>query len=90
MLDSLDNKTSPSEQEEQLLQRAQRAERQLAELLANIPAGYATLDRNWTFTFATSRLCAAAVSGPKTSWARISGRSGRNLSARNLNSNFDE
>src|SRR5487761_1126276 len=55
MLDSLDNKTSPREQEELLLQRAQRAERQLAELLANIPAGYATLDRNWTFTFANQQ-----------------------------------
>ncbi|MGB8477273.1 MAG: PAS domain-containing protein [Acidobacteriaceae bacterium] len=55
MLDSLDNRTSPSEQEEQSLQRAQRAERRLAELLANIPAGYATLDRNWTFTFANQQ-----------------------------------
>lgn len=55
MLDSLDNKISPSEQEEQALRRAQRAERQLAELLANIPAGYATLDRNWNFTFANQQ-----------------------------------
>ncbi|HET9101600.1 MAG TPA: PAS domain-containing protein, partial [Acidobacteriaceae bacterium] len=55
MLNYLENKPSPSEHEEQLLQRAQRAERQLAELLANIPAGYATLDRNWTFTFANQQ-----------------------------------
>jgi PAS domain S-box-containing protein len=55
MLDSLDNRTSPSEQEEQSLLRAQRAERHLAELLANIPAGYATLDRNWIFTYANQQ-----------------------------------
>ncbi|MFZ0518347.1 MAG: PAS domain-containing protein [Acidobacteriaceae bacterium] len=55
MLDSLENKTSSSEQEEHSLQRAQRAERQLAELLANIPAGYATLDRNWIFTHANQQ-----------------------------------
>ncbi len=55
MLDSLDNETFPSEQEERFLQRAQRAEKHLAELLANIPAGYATLDRNWTFTFANQQ-----------------------------------
>jgi PAS domain S-box-containing protein len=55
MLDSLDNKISPSEQEEQALQRAQRAEKQLAELLVNIPAGYATLDRNWNITFANQQ-----------------------------------
>jgi PAS domain S-box-containing protein len=55
MLDFLDNRNSPSEQEEQSLRRAQRAERQLAELLANIPAGYATLDRNWTFTYANQQ-----------------------------------
>ena len=52
MLDSLDHKTSQDERAESPLLRAQRAERQLAELLANIPAGYATLDRNWIFTFA--------------------------------------
>jgi PAS domain S-box-containing protein len=52
MLDSLDHKTSQDERAEPPLLRAQRAERLLAELLANIPAGYATLDRNWTFTFA--------------------------------------
>ncbi|MGC1872231.1 MAG: PAS domain-containing sensor histidine kinase [Acidobacteriaceae bacterium] len=55
MLDSLDNRTSSNEQGERPLRRAQRAEKQLAELLANIPAGYATLDRNWTFTFANQQ-----------------------------------
>ena len=55
MLESLDNKTSPHEGTESLLLRAQRAERQLAELLANIPAGYATLDRNWNFTYANEQ-----------------------------------
>ena len=55
MLDSLDNKTSQDERAEPPLLRAQRAERQLAELLANIPAGYATLDRNWIFTFANQQ-----------------------------------
>ncbi|HZC43537.1 MAG TPA: PAS domain-containing protein [Acidobacteriaceae bacterium] len=54
MLDSSDNKTSQSERETLLL-RAQRAERQLSELLANIPAGYTTLDRNWKFTFANQQ-----------------------------------
>ncbi|MHB1935393.1 MAG: PAS domain-containing protein [Acidobacteriaceae bacterium] len=52
MLDSLENKTPLSEQEERLLRRAQRAEKRLAESIATIPAGYVTLDRNWTFTFA--------------------------------------
>ena len=52
MLDSLDHKTSQDERAESPLLRAQRAERQLAELLANIPAGYYTLYRNWIFTFA--------------------------------------
>jgi len=55
MLNSVDNKTHSSEQQGQWLQRAQQAERQLAELLANIPAGYATLDRDWTFTFANQQ-----------------------------------
>ena len=55
MLDSLDNKTSQDERAESLLLRAQRAERQLAELLTNIPAGYATLDRNWIFTYANQQ-----------------------------------
>jgi PAS domain S-box-containing protein len=55
MLDSLDNKTSPHERAESPLQRAEHAERKLAELLANIPAGYATLDRNWTFTYANEQ-----------------------------------
>ena len=54
MLNSLDHKTPQGERDE-LLSRAQRAERQLADLLANIPAGYATLDRNWTFTYANQQ-----------------------------------
>ncbi len=55
MLDSLDNQTSVNEHVDQLLRRAQRVERQLEQLLTNIPAGYATLDRNWTFTFANDQ-----------------------------------
>ncbi len=55
MLDSLDNKTSLNELADQLLLRTQRVERQLEQLLANIPAGYATLDRDWTFTFANQQ-----------------------------------
>ncbi len=55
MLDSLGNMTSPDERAGPLLLRVQRAEQQLAEVLRNIPAGYATLDRNWTFTFANQQ-----------------------------------
>jgi PAS domain S-box-containing protein len=81
MLDSLDNKTSPSEQEEPSLQRAQCAERQLAELLANIPAGYATLDRNWTFTFANQQAVQGSRQRPEdfmgkkiwTLWPQLAG-----------------
>jgi PAS domain S-box-containing protein len=55
MLDSLDNRISQDERAELPLLRAQRAERQLAELLSNIPTAYATLDRNGTVTFANQR-----------------------------------
>jgi PAS domain S-box-containing protein len=55
MLDSLDNKTSHDERAESSLLRDPRTERQLAELLVNIPAGYATLDRNWNITFANQQ-----------------------------------
>lgn len=81
MLDSLDNRTSPSEQEESSRRRAQRAERQLAELLANIPAGYATLDRNWIFTYANQQAVQGSRQRPEdfigkniwTIWPQLAG-----------------
>ena len=65
MLDSLENKTSQSEHEESLLLRAERAEKQLAELLANIPAGYATLDCEWKFTFANRQAAQGSRQKPE-------------------------
>ncbi|HEY5256539.1 MAG TPA: PAS domain-containing sensor histidine kinase [Acidobacteriaceae bacterium] len=81
MLDSLDNKTSQDERAEPLLQRAQRAERQLAELLANIPAGYAKLDRNWIFTYANQQAVLGSRQRPEdfigknvwTIWPELAG-----------------
>jgi PAS domain S-box-containing protein len=81
MLNSVDNKILSSEQEERLLQRARRAERQLAELLANIPAGYATLDRNWTITFANQQAVQGSRQRPEdflgkkiwTIWPQLAG-----------------
>jgi len=43
-----------------VLLRAERAEKQLAELLTNIPAGYARLDHNWNFTFANQQAVRAS------------------------------
>ena len=53
MLDSSGNKTKTSER--QLRLRAERAERQLAELLATLPYGYVSINRDWIFTFANEQ-----------------------------------
>ena len=70
MFDSLENKTSPGEQEEQWQGRAQRAEKRLAELIENIPAGYATLDRNWVFTFANQQAVQGSRQRPEDFWGK--------------------